>query len=41
MLNSQPVDRITIAEILEHPWMNEPTALHQDVVNEFALREEN
>jgi serine/threonine-protein kinase GIN4/serine/threonine-protein kinase KCC4 len=39
MIQFEPNDRISINEILNHPWMNKDLSTKDDIVNEFKNRE--
>ena len=40
MLALRPVDRLTIQEILDHPWFKAHTATQEEVINEFLRRKD-
>jgi hypothetical protein len=40
MLALHPVDRLTIKEILDHPWFKAHTATQEEVINEFLKRKD-
>lgn len=40
MLQYHPHNRLCMADIIGHPWMQGPTATAEDIREEFARREE-
>jgi serine/threonine protein kinase len=38
MLSYEPSERLSLEEILEHPWLKGPTATKEDVIEECKVR---
>jgi len=38
MLAFDPKDRLTLEEVLEHPWMQGKMATQEEISEEFAIR---